>query len=41
MEVGRDLWRSFSPSPQLEPGHLEHVAQDCDQGGFEYPQRRF
>uniref|UniRef100_A0A8B9P213 CUB and sushi domain-containing protein 3 n=1 Tax=Apteryx owenii TaxID=8824 RepID=A0A8B9P213_APTOW len=40
VEVGRDLWRSSSPTPLLKQGHLEHVAQDCIQAGFEYLQRR-
>ena len=38
--IGRDLWRSSSPTPLLEQDHLEHVAQDRVQAGFEYLQRR-
>ena len=38
--VGRDLWRSPSPTPLSKQDHLEQVAQDCVQAGFEYLQRR-
>ena len=38
--VGRDLWRSSSPNSLLEQDHLEQVAQDGIQAGFEYLQRR-
>ena len=38
--VGRDLWRSSSPTPLLEQDHPEQVAQDRIQAGFEYLQRR-
>ncbi|GAB0189385.1 hypothetical protein GRJ2_001403800 [Grus japonensis] len=39
--VGRDVWRSSSPTPLLKQDHLEHVAQRiCIQVGFEYLQRR-
>ena len=38
--VGKDLWRSSSPTPLLKQGHLEQAAQDCVQAGFEYLQRR-
>uniref|UniRef100_A0A8B9PTS4 Tectonin beta-propeller repeat containing 2 n=1 Tax=Apteryx owenii TaxID=8824 RepID=A0A8B9PTS4_APTOW len=39
-EVGRDLWRSSSPTPLLKQGHLEHIVQDRIQACFEYLQRR-
>jgi len=26
--VGRDLWRSSSPTPLLKQGHLQQAAQD-------------
>lgn len=29
VEVGRNLWRSISPTPVLKQGHLEPVPQDC------------
>jgi len=35
--VGRDLWGSSSPTPLPKQGHLEQVAQDLIQMGFEYP----
>jgi len=38
--VGRDLWESSSPLPLPRQGHLEQVAQDRIQAGFEYLQRR-
>jgi len=38
--VGRDLCGSSSPTPLLKQGHLEQVAQDLIQAGFEYLQRR-
>uniref|UniRef100_A0A8B9Q4U4 Transmembrane protein 19 n=1 Tax=Apteryx owenii TaxID=8824 RepID=A0A8B9Q4U4_APTOW len=38
VEFGRDLWRSSSPTLLLKQGHLEHVAQDPVQVGFEYLQ---
>jgi len=38
--VGRDLWGSSSPMPLPKQGHLEQVAQDFMQMGFEYLQRR-
>ena len=38
--VGRDLWRSSTPAPLLNQDHLEQVAQDHVQAGFEYLQRR-
>ena len=37
-EVGRDLWRSSSPTPLPKQGHLERIAQDCVQMAFEYLQ---
>ena len=38
-EVGRDLWRWFSPTPLcLKQGHLEQVAQNCVLLGFEHLQ---
>ncbi|KFV81554.1 Y-box-binding protein 3, partial [Struthio camelus australis] len=40
VEVGRDLWRSSSPTSLLQQGPLEHIAQDRVQAGFEYLQRR-
>jgi len=40
VRVGRDLWKSFSPLPMPKQGHLEQVAQDLVQAGFEYLQRR-
>jgi len=38
--VGRDLWRSSSPTPLPKLVHLEQAAQDLIQAGFEYLQRR-
>jgi len=38
--VGRNLWRSSSPTPLLKQGHLKQVSQDLVQAGFEYLQRR-
>jgi len=29
--VGRDLWRSFGPTPLLTQGDQQQVAQDCIQ----------
>jgi len=37
-EAGRDLWRSFCPTPLLKQGHLELVAQDNVRMAFEYLQ---
>jgi len=33
--IGKDLWRSSSPTPLLKQEHLEQVAQDCVQVGSE------
>ena len=38
--VGRDLCGSSSPPPLPKQVHLQHVAQDHIQTGFEYLQRR-
>jgi len=38
--VGRDLWGSSSPTPLPKQDHLEQVAQDFIQAGFEHLQRR-
>jgi len=38
--VGRDLWRSSSSTSLPKQGHLDQVAQDLVQAGFEYLQRR-
>lgn len=38
--VGRDLWRSPSPTYLLMQVHLEQIAQVCTQAGFQYLQRR-
>ena len=38
--VGRKLWGTPSPTPLPKQGHLEQVAQDLIQAGFEYLQRR-
>jgi len=38
--VGMDLWGSSRPTPLPKKGHLEQVAQDLVQAGFEYLQRR-
>ena len=38
--VGRDFWRSSSPTPLPKQGHLEQAAQDLVQAGLEYLQRR-
>jgi len=38
IEVGRDLWRSSGPIPLLKQEHLETVAQDHVQAGFEHLQ---
>jgi len=38
--VGRDLCGSSSPNPLLKQGHLKRAAQDLDQAGLEYLQRR-
>jgi len=35
VEVGKDLWRSSSPTPQLKQGPLEPFAQDYVQSAFE------
>jgi len=40
VEVGRDPWRSFDPTPLLRQGHLEPVAQVHVQMAFEYLQGR-
>lgn len=42
VEVGKDLWRSFTFSPTflLRYGPLQHITQDCDQTAFEYLQGR-
>jgi len=37
--VGRDLCGSSSPTPLPKQGHLQQVAQDLVQVGFEYLQR--
>lgn len=34
LEVGRDLWRLFSPSPALEQGQLLQVLQESSQWGL-------
>ena len=38
--VGRDLCGSSSPIPLPKQGHLQQAAQDLDQAGLEYLQRR-
>lgn len=38
--VGKQLWRSPSPTPVLKEAHLEEVAQDHVRAGFEYLQRQ-
>ena len=38
--VGRNLWRSSSPTSLLKQDHLEQAALDHVQEGFEYVQRR-
>ena len=38
--VGRDLWRSPSPTPLPKQSHLQQAAQDLVQAGLEYLQRR-
>uniref|UniRef100_A0A8C3JEV6 Uncharacterized protein n=1 Tax=Calidris pygmaea TaxID=425635 RepID=A0A8C3JEV6_9CHAR len=38
--VGRDLWSSSSPTPLPNQVHLEQVAQEHVQAGFECLQRR-
>jgi len=38
--VGRDLWGSPSSTSLPKQGHLDQVAQDLVQVGFEYLQRR-
>jgi len=38
--VERDLCGSSSPTPLLKQGHLQQAAQDLDQAGIEYLQRR-
>ena len=40
VRVGSDLWRTCSPTPLLKQGHLENVAEDLIQAGFEHLQRR-
>lgn len=35
VKAGRNLWRPRGPSATSEQGHLETVAQDCDQGAFD------
>lgn len=39
-EVGRNLWRSSTPTPPAKEDSLQHVAQESLQMGFEYLQRR-
>ena len=36
VEVGRDFWRSSSPTPLIKQGHWEPIAQDCVETAFEY-----
>ncbi|PKU47740.1 hypothetical protein llap_1940 [Limosa lapponica baueri] len=36
VEVGRDIWRSSSPTPLLKQGHPEQVTQDHVPSAFEY-----
>ena len=38
VEVGSDLWRSSGPTPLLEQGHVEQVAQACVHMAFKYLQ---
>ena len=38
VDVGRDLQRSSGPIPLLKQGHLEPVAQECDQMASEHLQ---
>lgn len=40
-EIGRDLWRSSGPTPLLKQGHIQLVAQDHTQTGFEYTQEEY
>jgi len=40
VRVGRDLWGSSGPNALTKQGHLQQVAQDHAQAGFEYLQRR-
>jgi len=39
VEVGRNLWRSFSPTPFSRQGQLEQATQDCVQMAVGYIQR--
>lgn len=38
VEVGREHWRSSTPTSLLKQGPLEHAAQDCIPVGVEYLQ---
>jgi len=38
--IGRDLWRSLSPTPLPKQGHLQQSARDLVQAGLQYLQRR-
>jgi len=38
--IGRDFWRSCTPTPLPKQGHLQQAAQDLLQAVFEYLQRR-
>jgi len=40
VEVGRHLCGSSGPTPLPKQSHLDQVAQDLIQAGFEYLQRR-
>lgn len=37
-DVGRDLWKPYSPTPLLKQGNLDLVAQDHVQLSFEFLQ---
>lgn len=39
-KIGKDHWKSFSPTYLLEQDSLKHIIQDCVQMDFEYLRRR-
>lgn len=40
VEAGKDRLNSFNPNSCFKQGHLDHIAQDHIQVGFEYHQMR-
>jgi len=41
VEAGKDRLNSFNPNSCFKQGHLDHIAQDHIQVGFEYLQERW